>query len=108
MNNLKVLIASREIHKFGCVYSILNTVNNRRYIGSTSNLYNRLKSHRSSLKNGSNRNKSLQKDYDLYGQKVIEVEVLKVSNDHELYEFEMIKEASKCMHLYNSIIYKKH
>lgn len=101
MKNLKISVASKEIHTFGCVYSILNTVNSRRYIGSTENLYHRLKSHRSTLKTSSHRNRKLQKDYDIYGQNVFEIEVLKITNQPEIYEVEMIREASKCMDLYN-------
>lgn len=49
------------------VYALLNTVTKRIYIGSSSNVELRLRSHFSSLKCGKHSVEEMQQDYDEYG-----------------------------------------
>jgi len=58
------------------VYSILNKVNNRIYIGSTNNYIARKHEHFGSLRNGKHHNRFLQSDFKIYGEKAFVFEVL--------------------------------
>lgn len=98
---------SKKDHQIKCVYSLLNNINNRRYIGSTENLYNRIKVHKSSLLKGINNNKELQNDFDKYGLKSFVIEILMITNQPHLYEREMIKQANLCMNLYNVMCFER-
>jgi len=49
------------------VYMLRNTITNKCYVGSTSNLECRLKFHLSSLKNGTHSVEDMQADFDEYG-----------------------------------------
>lgn len=58
------------------VYKITNVVNNKIYVGSTSNLKNRRTGHFSSLRKGIHHNKHLQFSYNKYGESNFVFEVL--------------------------------
>lgn len=49
------------------VYAITNTVTGRIYIGSTSNIEERFRSHINALRRGNHPNRDMQSDYDEYG-----------------------------------------
>lgn len=49
---------------FSGVYAILNTENNKIYIGSSRNIRKRLKSHKTSLENGKSNIVEMQKDFE--------------------------------------------
>ena len=48
------------------IYQIVNKVNDKRYIGSSSNIDNRRKKHLSMLKSGSHENSHIQRSYNKY------------------------------------------
>lgn len=52
------------IEKISGVYRILNTKNNKVYVGSSYNTYNRFRSHRNQLIKGKHFNRFLQNAYD--------------------------------------------
>lgn len=58
------------------IYSITNTINNKRYIGHTTNIKRRWNYHRCYLKNNSHDNQHLQDDYNKYGLSAFKFEVL--------------------------------
>ena len=58
----------------GGVYQILNTVNGKRYIGSTSSFARRLKRHKHDLLEGSHHSRALQRAWDKYGEAAFEFE----------------------------------
>lgn len=58
------------------IYSIVNMVNGRRYIGSATYLSHRQNDHRRSLRNGTHTNRHLQRAWDKYGESAFAFEVL--------------------------------
>lgn len=69
--------------KFG-IYSIINTVNGKVYIGSTtSSYYDRIRRHLNQLEKGKN-NASLQCDWDLYGPDVFIWRIEKILYNRDL------------------------
>lgn len=56
-----------EFMFYTCVYEIVNTINNKRYIGSTKDIRTRYTTHRSQLLKGQHKNKPLQTDVIYYG-----------------------------------------
>ena len=64
------------------IYCITNIVNNKIYIGSSKNIYHRLKRHYSELKRGTHVNKYLQNSYLKYGSSNFNVSII----EETLYE----------------------
>lgn len=60
------------------VYSIVNILNNHRYIGSSVNIKKRLMRHRSELRHGRHHNPYLAKAYNKYGEDKFKVQILEV------------------------------
>lgn len=58
------------------IYLILNRVTKNYYIGSTSYYDKRLGGHVSSLRRGKHKNKKLQKEYEIHGEKSLEFEIV--------------------------------
>ena len=70
-----------------CIYMIVNTITNKKYIGLTSKkLFYRIQTHFSDLSNRKHKNINLQRSYDLYGANVFSVSCLDKSakNKEEL------------------------
>ena len=70
------------MNNYGCIYKIYNNMNNKVYIGQTTNYKRRVKDHNRMLQNNVHTNKFLQLDYNTYGSncfsfQVIEDNVLK-------------------------------
>ena len=72
----------------GYVYAIRNTVNNRAYIGSTSNYKSRWHTHRSTLRRGVHHSFILQKAWDKHGEKAFSFELLVVCPKAQRIEYE--------------------
>lgn len=66
----------------GVVYAIINSVNNKRYVGSTFNIKERWKYHSYLLKKGKHHSIALQRAYNKYGENAFRFEVLE--NDIEI------------------------
>lgn len=64
-----------------CVYQIKCLINNRIYIGSTTDVNSRFSNHRNTLKRNKHRNKYLQEDYDNYGEENFEFTIIEVVSD---------------------------
>lgn len=58
------------------IYEIVNLVTNHRYIGSTSNFYNRWKAHKSYLRNGKYKTSHFQRAWDKYGEDAFEFRII--------------------------------
>lgn len=58
-NNNKMKPINQKLKKSG-IYCLINLSNNKRYIGSSKNIYSRLLKHRSLLRNNKHENSKLQ------------------------------------------------
>src|SRR6266566_9622587 len=70
------------------IYWILNKVNNKTYIGCTTNFYNRWSRHRLDLNNNRKSNMHLQNAWNLYGAESFDFEILQCCNKEELLKWE--------------------
>jgi group I intron endonuclease len=92
-----------EIFYENKVYQIRCTINNKVYIGSTTNFNGRIYDHLSSLKLNRHANKNLQKDYNIYGPTAFEAKIISENNDikQEDEEYRVIKSLEGTGLLYN-------
>ena len=70
------------------VYRIFNKTTGKNYVGSSLNLYNRMREQRNLLKTGKNHNPKLQFDFDLYGVEDFVFEAIALCEAADRYEFE--------------------
>lgn len=63
------------------VYIILNIINNKYYIGSSKNVYIRLREHKSNLKGNKHENQRLQNAVNKYGINNFEFESVKAATE---------------------------
>lgn len=85
------------------IYSIINKVNGKIYIGQSKDIDNRWFQHKNSLKKNMHRNKHLQNAYNKYGEDVFEFNIIEeVENEFELNikEKEYIKSHKSNNYLY--------
>lgn len=75
------LIFTNEDSEF--VYKLICLVNQKIYIGRTSNLDNRIKTHFTKLRNGNHINQFLQDDFNRYGEKNFIFELIAITEDDE-------------------------
>lgn len=66
------------------IYEIRCIVSGRRYIGSSCNIKNRWKGHRSALKRGKHHSKQLQNAWDKYGKSAFEFNIIAACDDVEI------------------------
>ncbi len=85
MNN-SVLNSSENLfpRKLPGIYMILCLANDYRYYGETANLSSRIASHKSMLRRQIHSNQKLQKDWNLYGEKFFNFDVLYIGEDWKL------------------------
>lgn len=65
------------------VYHILNTLNGKRYIGSSVDIEKRWRNHLYMLKNGIHHNLHLQRAFNKYGENVFAFEILEIAKKDE-------------------------
>ena len=70
------------------IYKIVNTINNKIYIGSAVDIKHRIAIHKSHLKRGNHSNKHLQYSFNKYGEKVFNVDVLFTCSKEDLIRLE--------------------
>lgn len=70
------------------IYQILNTVTNKRYIGSSSDLYKRQWTHKKNLKSGRHPNPYLQSSWNKYGEESFTIETILVCEVNNLLMYE--------------------
>lgn len=81
---------SQDLNNISAVYSIYNTENGFEYIGSTSNLYNRMLKHRALLRHGKHPNWKLQDDWKKFGKDSFDFKVILRCSIDELKEKETL------------------
>lgn len=79
------------------IYEIINVINNRRYIGQSTNINARFRSHKNKLRKNQHRNPYLQNAWNKYGEQNFIFNIIKICNDVELDEFEQ-----KYIEIYNT------
>ena len=72
------------------IYRILNTINNKVYIGCSNNIYYRWATHTNLLNRNEHYNKYLQDDWNNYGADNFEFSILERCSDDEKFEIEKI------------------
>lgn len=78
-----------DIMPFGFIYQIRNTVNNKRYIGSTNSIGMRRKEHLSALRREKHHSPILQRAFNKYGEQAFVFEIIKAGIPvHRLLEIE--------------------
>lgn len=70
------------------IYIIVNIINNKCYIGSSINLYNRFSTHKRLLKNNKHFNNHLQSAWNKYGESSFVFEILEEYDKEDLYYYE--------------------
>ncbi len=70
------------------LYKITNTINNKYYIGSSSNLKRRFRDHKKNLEENKHSNKHLQASYNKYGKEAFIFEIIKFVSKEKLIEEE--------------------
>lgn len=79
------------------IYEIINVINNKRYIGQSTNINTRFRSHKNKLRKNQHRNPYLQNAWNKYGEQNFNFHIIKICNDVELDEFEQ-----KYIEIYNT------
>lgn len=72
------------------IYEILNTVTDKRYVGSAQNFLKRWKEHLKGLKSGKHHSKHLQRAWDKYGAEVFVFQAVIYCEPAELIEYEQL------------------
>ena len=70
------------------IYSIFNTFNGKKYIGSSKDIYNRLHEHLHNLRAGNSHNKHLQAAWNRYGEENFQFNVLEFCKEEERFNKE--------------------
>lgn len=70
------------------VYTITNIINNKLYIGCSSNIYKRFNDHKAFLRNNSHPNRYLQSVYNKHGKECLKFEILVESDEEFMYSEE--------------------
>lgn len=101
-NSSKHIIEIPEVRKVG-VYAIHNKENNKYYVGSSTNIYNRMKTHRKNIENmiGSNlkMREDLKSEEDI---KNFEFIVLETFEDFQITDIELRKKEEEYIKKYNA------
>ena len=65
------------------VYSIVNVINGKIYVGSSNDIFTRFRGHKNNLKKGKHENEHLQYSYNKYGKDSFTYNILEIVNDIE-------------------------
>ena len=84
------------------IYAISNVYNGKMYIGQTKNIEGRWHKHKSDLKNRKHHSKSLQDDWDKYGEEGFEFIIFGDFENYNEMEIKLIKEFNTINQGYNS------
>ncbi len=76
--------ANYRLIKVPGVYRIVNRINGKVYVGSSSNLYHRIRAQQWLLAHGQNHNPDLQIDFDRYGKDSFVFEVIELCEGNRL------------------------
>ena len=70
------------------IYEIVNKINNKRYVGSSVDLYSRFRNHKAQLNNATHENPILQRAWDKYGEDAFEFRVLLLCEKSDVLGYE--------------------
>lgn len=84
---LKIMNIAQN-YKFSGIYCIINTINGKKYIGSSKNIYNRWLKHRATLRGNYHGNPHLQSAWNKYGEKSFHFFIIEKCNPMVLEERE--------------------
>jgi hypothetical protein len=85
----RAYLQNKRANMKSVIYEIKNKINNRSYIGCTTQLERRWKEHKGSLERGKHENGFLQKDYNKFGKDVFVYSILKEhQNDIQFQDLE--------------------
>jgi group I intron endonuclease len=77
------ILPSKDYYKPG-IYCILNTKNGKKYVGSSKNMYYRIRGHLCDLRKDRHYNKHLQKSFLMYGAGIFQAFVLEFCEESQL------------------------
>ena len=87
-STLSTTVTTKESAKeemiYNGVYLIENSITGRKYVGSSSNVERRIKTHKQHLEKGCHNNRKLQKDHDLHGMESFKFTILEKDVAHDL------------------------
>ena len=95
-----------KLKKIPGIYQIRNIINNKIYIGSTVNLYDRLHTHKTYLKSNKHHNKHLQLSFNKYGKENFRFEVIEEFKFPNEYSNKCKNEYIECREQYYIDIFK--
>ncbi len=95
-DNLEDITIFISENKNCVIYKLINTFNNKFYIGSAKNFYNRAMRHLAELNKGSHKNKHLQNSWNKYGSGNFKFEILEeclesIKIEREQYYLDLLK-----------------
>lgn len=79
---------TKELWKRSGIYCIVNTDNQKKYVGSSKNIYQRLQKHRTYLRKNMHENKKLQNSWNKHGEDSFQYYVLEFCPEEQLIERE--------------------
>lgn len=79
---------TKELWKKSGIYCIVNTGNQKKYVGSSKNIYQRLQKHRAYLRKNMHENKKLQNSWNKHGENTFQYYVLEFCPEEQLIEHE--------------------
>jgi group I intron endonuclease len=97
----------RTMPRITGVYTILCVANQKRYIGSSSNLHPRLYGHKSRLKHNKHHSKEMQNDWNYFGAAKFEFSIINRTEsltDAKEIEYKLIRENHSINSVYNKVI----
>jgi group I intron endonuclease len=71
-----------------CIYTIVNKINNKIYVGKTNHFCRRKNQHKRSLRNNTHGNDHLQRSWNKYGEENFEFEILESYPNEHIYSME--------------------
>ena len=75
---------TKVLYKKSGIYCIINLKNQKRYVGSSKNIYQRLQKHRAYLRKNMHENQKLQNSWNKYGEDVFQYYVLEFCSEEDL------------------------
>lgn len=79
---------TKELWKKSGIYCIVNTDNQKKYVGSSKNIYQRLQKHRAYLRKNMHENKKLQNSWNKHGEDSFQYFILELCPEEQLLERE--------------------
>lgn len=79
---------TKELWKKSGIYCIVNTDNQKKYVGSSKNIYQRLQKHRAYLRKNMHENKKLQNSWNKHGEDSFQYFILEFCSEEQLLEKE--------------------